>query len=191
MTAQLATPQDVLAFWYEGDATAWRRDPWFTKRPEYDQSIRDRFGPTVAAAQSGALDAWAGTDEGTLALLLVLDQFARNIHRGSPLAFAGDERARRIVRRALADGIEARVTAVQRAFLYLVIEHSEAMVDQDVSVRLFESLPETEWKPRMVDFAWRHLVVIRDFGRYPHRNAALGRESTPAELAWLEAGGGF
>ena len=75
--------------------------------------------------------------------------------------------------------------------LYLVIEHSEAMVDQDVSVRLFDSLPEMEWKPRMVDFAWRHLVVIRDFGRYPHRNAALGRVSTAAEQVWLEAGGGF
>ena len=191
MTPPLASPADVLAFWYEGDATAWRRDPWFTKRPEFDAAIRDRFGPTVAAAQAGALDGWAADDQGTLALLLVLDQFARNIHRGSHMAFAGDERARRIVRRVLAEGIEARVTAVQRAFLYLVIEHSEAMVDQDVSVRLFESLPETEWKPRMVDFAWRHLVVIRDFGRYPHRNAALGRESTPAELAWLEAGGGF
>lgn len=191
MTTPLANPLDVLDCWYEGDPTVWRRDPWFTKRPDFDDAIRDRFGPTVAAAQAGALDHWTADDQGTLALLLVLDQFARNIHRGSPLAFAGDERARRIVRHALADGIEARVTAVQRAFLYLVIEHSEAMVDQDVSVRLFESLPETEWKPRMVDFAWRHLVVIRDFGRYPHRNAALGRESTEAEQVWLDAGGGF
>lgn len=191
MTTTLANTLDVLDFWYQGDATAWRRDPWFTKNPAFDDAIRDRFGPTVAAAQAGALDHWTADDQGTLALLLVLDQFARNIHRGSHLSFAGDERARRIVRRALADGIEARVTAVQRAFLYLVIEHSEAMVDQDVSVRLFESLPETEWKPRMVDFAWRHLVVIRDFGRYPHRNAALGRQNTPAEQVWLEAGGGF
>jgi uncharacterized protein (DUF924 family) len=191
MTTTLANTLDVLDFWYQGDATAWRRDPWFTKNPAFDDAIRDRFGPTVAAGQAGALDHWTADDQGTLALLLVLDQFARNIHRGSHLSFAGDERARRIVRRALADGIEARVTAVQRAFLYLVIEHSEAMVDQDVSVRLFESLPETEWKPRMVDFAWRHLVVIRDFGRYPHRNAALGRQNTPAEQVWLEAGGGF
>jgi len=191
MTTTLATQRDVLDFWYQDDPNAWRRDPWFTKNPEFDQSIRDRFAPTIAAAQAGTLDDWTQTDQGTLALLLLLDQFARNIHRGSPLAFAGDERARRIVRRALADGIEARLGPVQRAFLYLVIEHSEAMVDQDVSVRLFESLPDTEWKPRMVDFAWRHLVVIRDFGRYPHRNAALGRVSTQAEQAWLDAGGGF
>jgi uncharacterized protein (DUF924 family) len=191
MTTKLATQAEVLDFWYQGDPAEWRRDPWFTKNPEFDAAIQTRFGPTIAAAQSGALDHWTETDEGTLALLLVLDQMARNAHRGSHLAFAGDEYARRICRRALAAGIEARVAPAQRAFLYLVIEHSEAMVDQDVSVRLFQTLPELPWKERMVDFAWRHLVVIRDFGRYPHRNAALGRVSTPEEQAWLDAGGGF
>jgi uncharacterized protein (DUF924 family) len=191
MTLPLATPREILAFWYGDDPTEWRRDPWFTKNPEFDAAIRTRFGATIAAAQDGALDHWTATDEGTLALLIVLDQMARNAHRGHALSFAGDERARAICRRALAGGIEARITPIQRAFLYLVIEHSEAMVDQDVSVRLFQSLPETHWKERMVDFAWRHLVVIRDFGRYPHRNAALGRVSTPEEQAWLDAGGGF
>jgi uncharacterized protein (DUF924 family) len=187
----IPTPQEVLDFWYQGDATVWRRDPWFTKNPDFDAEVRQHFADALAQAQAGGLDHWAATDDGTLALLLLLDQFSRNMHRGSPLAFAGDERARRIVRAALADGIEARVTPIQRAFLYLVIEHSEALVDQDVSVRLFQSLPELEFKARMVEFAWKHYDVIRDFGRYPHRNAALGRVSTPAEIAWLEAGGGF
>ena len=185
------TPGEVLAFWYQGDATVWRSDPWFVRNPGFDAEVTARFGDTLALAQAGGLDHWADSDAGAMALLLVLDQFSRNMHRGSPLAFAGDARARRILRAALAGGIEARVTAVQRAFLYLVLEHSEALVDQDVSVQLFQSLPEVEWKASVVDYARRHYDVIRDFGRFPHRNAALGRASTPAEIAWLAAGGGF
>lgn len=185
------TAQDVLAFWFQGAPDTWRSDPWFRKNDAFDAAIRTRFATAVQAAQDGVLDGWATTPEGALALLLLLDQFGRNIHRGSHLAFAGDAHARRIARAAIAAGAEAALTPVQRAFLYLPFEHSEEMADQDLSVRLFESLPPAEWRDSVVDYAHRHRDVIREFGRFPHRNAALGRDSTPAERAWLEAGGGF
>ena len=183
--------EDVLGFWFQGEPDTWRTDPWFRKSDAFDDAIRTRFGTAVQAAQDGVLDGWAATPEGTLALLLLLDQFGRNIHRGSRLAFAGDAHARRIARAAIAVGIEAKLTPVQRVFLYLPFEHSEEMADQDLSVRLFEALPPAEWRDSVVDYAHRHRDVIREFGRFPHRNAALGRDSTVAEQAWLDAGGGF
>jgi len=185
------TPAAILEFWFQDDATLWRTDPWFRKNDAFDAEIRTRFASAVQAAQDGALDAWTATPDGTLALLLVLDQFARNIHRASSLAFASDAHARRIAQTALAGGIEAALTPAQRVFVYLPFEHSEAMADQDLSVRLFESLPQSEWRDNVVDYARKHRDVIRQFARFPHRNAALGRTSTPEEQAWLAAGGGF
>ena len=183
--------QNVLDFWFQGEPNTWRIDPWFKKSDEFDATIRTRFGTAVQAAQDGVLDGWAATPEGTLALLLLLDQFGRNIHRGSYLAFAGDAHARRIARAAIDTGAETKLTPVQRVFLYLPFEHSEALEDQDLSIRLFESLPPADWRASVVDYAHRHRDVIREFGRFPHRNAALGRDSTQAEQAWLDAGGGF
>ena len=185
------TAADVLDFWFHGDPAIWRFDPWFKKNDAYDLVIRTRFGTAVQAAQDGVLDGWTATPEGTLALLLVLDQFARNIHRGSHLAFAGDAHARGIARTALDGGIEASLTAVQRVFVYLPFEHSEDPADQDKSIRLFETLPPSDWRDNSVLYAHKHRDVIREFARFPHRNAAIGRTSTPAELAWLAAGGGF
>jgi len=189
------TAADVLDFWFQGDPATWRTDPWFRRNDAFDVEIRDRFTTVVQAAQDGILDPWTatpeGTPEGTLALVLVLDQFARNIHRGSHLAFAGDAHARRLARAAIEQGAETHLTPAQRVFLYLPFEHSEDVSDQDLSVRLFESLPPTEWRDSVVDYAHRHLDVIRQFDRFPHRNAALGRDSTPEEQAWLDAGGGF
>lgn len=185
------TAADVLEFWFQGDPSAWRPEPWFTKSDTYDGAIRARFATAAQAAQDGVLDGWIAAPDGTIALLLLLDQFARNIHRGSHLAFAGDAHARRIARAAIADGIEDRLTPVQRVFLYLPFEHAESLDDQNDSVRFFESLPPAEWRGNVVDFAHRHRDVIREFGRFPHRNAVLGRTSTPAEEAWLKAGGGF
>ncbi len=185
------TAADVLDFWFQGDPAIWRTDPWFKKNDEFDATIRTRFAAAVQAAQDGVLDAWTATPEGALALLLLLDQFARNIHRGSHLAFAGDAHARRLARAAIEQGAEAHLTPVQRVFLYLPFEHSEDLADQDLSVQLFESLPPAEWRDNVIDYARRHLDVIREFGRFPHRNAALGRETTPEEQAWLDAGGGF
>jgi uncharacterized protein (DUF924 family) len=185
------TAAAVLDFWFQGDPSVWRTDPWFRKSDEFDDAIRTRFALAVQAAQDGVLDTWTETPDGTLALLLLLDQFARNIHRGSHLAFAGDAHARTLARAAIANGIEDRLTPVQRVFLYLPFEHSEDLADQDDSIRLFESLPPADWRDTVVDYAHRHRAVIREFARYPHRNAALGRTSTPAEQVWLDAGGGF
>ncbi len=185
------TAADVLEFWFQGDPTIWRTDPWFKKSDAFDAAIRARFALAVQAAQDGVLDPWTETPEGTLALLILLDQFARNIHRGSHLAFAGDAHARTLARAAIANGIEDRLTPVQRVFLYLPFEHSENLADQDDSIRFFESLPEADWRDSVVDYAHRHRDVIREFARFPHRNAALGRPTTQTEQAWLDAGGGF
>ena len=185
------TAADILTFWFQGDPAIWRTDPWFKKNDAFDETIRTRFATAVHAAQDGVLDTWTATPGGTLALLILLDQFARNIHRGSHLAFAGDAHARRIARAAITDGLEDRLTPVQRVFLYLPFEHSEAPEDQEDSIRLFESLPPSTWRDNVVLYAHKHRDVIREFARYPHRNAALGRENTPAETAWLAAGGGF
>jgi len=184
------TADEVLAFWFQGERNLFRSDPWFTKVPEFDALCRERFGFTVQAALDGALDPWAATPTGTLALVIVLDQLPRNIHRGTHLAFAGDAHARRFARNAIAGGIDAQLTPVERIFLYLPFTHSENLADQDLSVRLFAALESPSSKA--LDSAERHRDVIRRFGRYPHRNAALGRISTPAEAAYLaEAGSGF
>ena len=186
------TARDVLDFWFQGDPTAWRTDPWFKKNDEFDAAIRSRFTLALQAAQDGVLDRWTDTHEGMLALILVLDQFARNIHRGSYLAFAGDAHARRIARAALEAGADKTLTPVQRVFVYLPFEHSEAIADQRLSVRLFAGLAGPPWAASVLDYAKRHRDVIRRFGRFPHRNAALGRISTPEEEAYLaEPGSGF
>lgn len=185
------TADDVLAFWFKDDATLFRAE-WFRKDDAFDAAIRERFALAVEAAQDGALDAWAATAQGALALVLVLDQFARNIHRGSHLAFAGDAHARHVARAALAAGAEAKLTKVQRCFLYLPFEHSEDMADQNLSVRLFGTIADDPQMPTVLEYAERHRDVIRRFGRFPHRNAALGRTSTEAEAAYLaEPGSGF
>jgi uncharacterized protein (DUF924 family) len=129
-----------------------------------------------------------GRHPGRLALVLVLDQLPRNIHRGSYLAFAGDAHARRVARNAIAGGVDARLTPVERMFLYLPFAHSENLADQDLSVRLFAALPDA----KALKSAERHREVIRRFGRFPHRNVALSRISTAAEAAYLaEPGSGF
>lgn len=190
----MTTPLDVLDFWFaEGPDTF--REAWFKRDDAFDATIRERFGELAAAARSGALAAWRDSSAGVLALAILLDQFPRNLHRGSAEAFAADPLMRDIARDAvLARRIDLGLTPTQRIFLYLPFEHSEAMADQDLSVALFEGLRDD---PRMgtpggtIDYAWRHRAVIVRFGRFPHRNAALGRDSTPAEQAWLKAGGGF
>ncbi len=186
--------EKVLSFWFaEGPDTF--RLAWFERNDAFDETCRTAFGDLVVPAREGALDGWAETPEGALALLLLLDQFPRNLFRGKPEAFASDAHARVIARKAvLARGFDLKLTTTQRVFLYLPFEHGEAMKDQNLSVALFEGLrdiPDHAKPGGTIDYAWRHWHVIRDFGRFPHRNAALGRESTAAELAWLAAGGGF
>jgi uncharacterized protein (DUF924 family) len=187
-------PQDILDFWFAGDREGFQ-PRWFQRDEAFDAAIRDRFGAWLPAARQGACDAWAATPEGALALCILLDQFPRNLHRGSAEAFAGDTHARAIARAAvLRDRHDLALSATERSFLYLPFEHSEAMADQDLSVALFEGLrdhPLHRAPDGTIDYAWRHRAVIARHGRFPHRNAALGRENTLEEAAWLAAGGGF
>ncbi|MGX9965939.1 DUF924 family protein [Roseomonas sp. F4] len=190
----MTQPDDILAFWFSEGPDTFRK-AWFLKDDAFDASIRANFGDLLVPAREGALDAWAETPQGALALLLVLDQFPRNLRRGHPEAFASDEHARAIARRAVLDRrFDLAVTPTQRSFFYLPFEHGEAMADQDLAVALFEGLrdiPAMAKPDGVIDYAWRHRIVIQRFGRFPHRNAVLGRDSTSAEKAWLEAGGGF
>jgi uncharacterized protein (DUF924 family) len=190
----MTTPLDVLSFWF-ADGPDTYRDCWFKRSDAFDTEIRIRFAPLVAQARTDALESWRDSSAGVLALCILLDQFCRNLHRGSAEAFTADPKMLAIARDAvLARRIDIGLTPVQRIFLYLPFEHSEAMANQDLSVALFEGLRDDA---RMaapggpIDYAWRHRAVIQRFGRFPHRNAALGRTSTPAETAWLAAGGGF
>lgn len=186
------TPDEVLAFWFEGDASLFR-EKWFKADPAFDATCRHTFGAALDAARAGAFDSWTATPRGTLALLVLLDQFSRNIHRGTPLAFAADPKARRIAAAAVERGDDRALGPFERGFLYLPFEHSEDLADQDRSVELFESLRGTyESADRAIEYAERHRDVILRFGRFPHRNAILGRESTPDEVAYLaEPDAGF
>lgn len=186
---------DILGFWFEGDMAAFRR-AWFLRDDAFDAAIRARFAGVAEEAREGRHDGWAATAEGALALLLALDQFPRNLHRGTPLAFASDARALGVARVAvLRRRLDLALPPTARIFLYLPFEHAEAMAEQDVSVALFEGL--RDHAPHAapggaVEYAWRHREVIQRFGRFPHRNAVLGRESGADELAYLaRPGSGF
>jgi uncharacterized protein (DUF924 family) len=183
------TQDDVLEFWFDGDPAA-RREVWFRQSDAFDAACA-RFRPALQASREGQLDHWAETPSGALALILLLDQFPRNLNRGSPLAFTADAKAREIARRAIARSFDAALTPVQRAFMYLPFEHSEHMADQEESVRLYTAL-HAELGGEALDYAQRHRDVIRRFGRFPHRNAALGRTSTREEKEYLsQPGAGF
>ena len=191
----MVTPEQVLDFWF-GDGRSARFSLWFEKNDETDRTLRERFGDAVERAARGELDAWeAQGPRGRLALVVLLDQFTRNIHRGSPRMFENDERARAIARRALAAGDDAGFGPFEAAFLYLPLEHSESLPDQEESVRRFEALharaPEAhrEVTASFLDYARRHEEPIRRFGRFPHRNALLGRETTPEEAEFLKQPG--
>jgi len=194
------TPTAVLEFWFGADRAAALRDParnrlWWRKNPATDADIRARFGAWVAAALAGRLHHWADEPGGLLALVLLADQFTRNIHRDTPAAFAGDAPALAWCRQGLAAGLGARLTAGERAFLYMPLEHSEILADQDECVARFEELAagaapaDRGALARMLDYARRHREVIARFGRFPHRNAILGRASTAEELAFLQTPG--
>jgi uncharacterized protein (DUF924 family) len=185
-------PQRVLDFWFgtPGSAEAGTaRDVWFKKTSTFDQECRDRFEALHRAAAAGALDDWTGTPHNALALVILLDQFSRNIYRDTAQAFACDAKALEVAREAIARGFDRELTPLERMFLYLPFEHSEDLADQDRSVELFSSLqrfPETQTTP---EYAQAHRAVIQRFGRFPHRNAILSRPSTPEEERYLAEGG--
>lgn len=187
MADQVADYQSVLDFWFgPSPSLATRRDLWFGKDPAVDAGIRARFQATHAAALSGVLADWAQGPDGALALTVVLDQFPRNMYRDSAAAFAADGAARQVARNVLERGYDQGMEPVRRLFLYLPFEHSESLDDQRLSVRLFASLADGAPGMDVVyDYALRHYCVIQRFGRFPHRNAILGRVSSPAEEAFL------
>jgi uncharacterized protein (DUF924 family) len=189
----------VLDFWFgePGSPEFGGASPrWFNGGDAFDAHIAARFGATLEAARRGECDAWQATPLGALALVIVLDQFSRNIHRGRAQAFAADARALDVARQLVASGAHFDLpTPEHRVFAYLPFEHAESLDAQRESVRLFEAhARETgqTGKGSYVDYAHRHAAVIERFGRFPHRNAALGRNSTDEELAFLcEPGSAF
>ncbi len=190
-----AAIQSVLDFWFapEGDPEhgTFRR-AWFEKQPAFDAACRSKFLALLSDARQRKLDRWMETGEGALALVVLLDQLSRNIHRGTPDAFAADPQALAVARRMVARGFDRVLEPVTRVFVYLPFEHAEDPALQDEAVRLMESLPEAPWRDEVVRFAHAHRDVIARFGRFPHRNAILGRADTPQEAEYLaQPGAGF
>jgi uncharacterized protein (DUF924 family) len=174
---KVATAAEVVAFWREAGP-----DAWFKKDDAFDAKIRERFLPTYEAASDGDLNAWEATAEGALALLLLLDQFPRNMFRGTARMFETDPMARAVAAGALMRGFDAQAPANLRSFFYLPFEHSETMKDQERSVTLCKATGDAD----LLKWAEIHADIIRRFGRFPHRNAVLGRATTAQEQAFLD-----
>ncbi len=191
---------ELLAWWFgsgqsAAEVAASRSTLWFGYRQEQDDEARERFGELCRRALAGELGEWADQAEGWLALLLLLDQLPRMIHRGTPTAFAGDAQAQTLVSDGLARGLHLQLPAIRQIFVYMVLEHTEQLVAQDLAVEHFAALHaacgqnERQVFAGYLDYAERHRDVIRRFARFPHRNAILGRVSTAEELAFLQQPG--
>lgn len=197
------TPESILAFWFgderdDARCAECQAPLWWQKNPETDRHVAERFGDAVRRAMDGELDAWAQSARGRLALIVLLDQLPRMLHRDSARAFDCDERALHCCLDGLADGLDRELRPVERLFFYLPLEHSEDLEHQqrclDLCLALCREVPPTHRATfeQFLRFAERHRDVVARFGRFPHRNAALGRASTPEELAYLgEPGAGF
>ncbi len=193
----MATPDDVLEFWFGEpigtEEELWRKVKfWFKGGPAVDEVIRERFGTDVDLALEGKLEDWAGTPRGVLALVLLLDQFTRGIYRDSPRAFAGDERAQALAQRAFDGGMERDLAIFEKQFLAMPFLHAEdpalqARALEQAQRRLAEA-PESQKRffSDGIEQTRKYQEVIRRFGRFPHRNAVLGRESTPEEAEFLK-----
>jgi uncharacterized protein (DUF924 family) len=177
---QMGGISDVLAFWRSaGD------ERWYKRDDAFDASVRERFLALWHKAVAGELSSWETTDDGALALVILLDQFPRNMFRGDPRAFSSDAQALEVAHRALARGADKRIEAPLLQFLYLPFMHSEDLADQSRCVDLFRTTADTE----NLRYAEEHADIIRRFGRFPHRNRVLGRATTPEEQAFLDGGG--
>lgn len=195
-------PAEVLGFWFgpalddlESVTAASKR--WYAADDDLDAEIRNRFGSVIDTAARGACADWEATPDGALALVVLLDQFPRNAYRATPAAFACDPLALAVAKCAVKRGFDRELPCAGRAFLYHPFEHSEDASDQERSVVLFATLaadappPWRAFAEAFVPYARSHREVVERFGRFPHRNAILGRASTPEERAYLDAGGGF
>lgn len=191
-----AVRDELLSLWFgenddDAEVARTQAELWWGKSAATDEMLGARFGAAASAAAAGALDHWTGSPRGRLALILLLDQLPRVIHRGAPAAFAQDEKARRIAAKGLESGADTLLRPIERVFFYLPFEHSEAPADQRRSVELYSRLRDEvpdAWTPVFdgyLDYAVRHREIIDRFGRFPHRNRILGRESTPDEIEFL------
>jgi uncharacterized protein (DUF924 family) len=193
MTGAAQLTRAVLDFWFlppDHPGHGAFRPEWFRKDAAFDAAIREQFGADVEAALNSTLD--AGTDQALLARILLLDQFTRNIFRDTPRAFAGDAQALRLAETLVAAGRDKNLSPFQRWFVYLPFEHSESLLDQERAVALFAGLRremQHEAFDSACDYALRHRAVVERFGRFPHRNAILGRASTPEEIEFLKQPG--
>jgi uncharacterized protein (DUF924 family) len=182
------TPSAVLEFWF-GPTPHAVRDLWFRKDAAVDAEIRSRFGDAIEAALGGAFRDWTATPHGTLARILLLDQFTRNAFRDTPRAFAGDAAALSMATSAVDAGDDRALDRYERWFLYMPFEHAEDTIAMERSLALFTALAADTGERSPLEWAEKHAVVVRRFGRYPHRNAILGRASTPEEIAFLKEPG--
>jgi uncharacterized protein (DUF924 family) len=173
-------PGDIVAFW-----TTAGEERWFTRDAAFDGELAVRFGQVLKEARDGGFDSWAELPERALALVIMLDQFSRNIHRGTPLMFAADAKALSLARQSVARGYHQAMPASMARWLIMPFEHAEDLDAQWRGVGLFQTMGLNE----MVPWAELHRDIIARFGRFPHRNSILGRRSTPAELAFLAQGG--
>lgn len=186
--------QTILDFWFGPPGTpdhGKERAQWFRKDPAFDEAIRTRFGAAIESALAGGFAEWTDA-RGTLARILLLDQFTRNVYRDTPRAFAGDALALKLARDAVAHGQDQSMMPVERWFLYMPFQHAEDSVAQETSVELFTRLRDEAGLEGPLPWAQRHAEIVRRFGRFPHRNAIVGRASTPEEIAFLaKPGSGF
>jgi uncharacterized protein (DUF924 family) len=187
------TTGEVLDFWFgprDAPEFGTSRDWWFKKSDATDNAIRDRFGADIDAALRGERDDWSSSPRGALALILLLDQFTRNVFRDSPRAFAGDAQALQLAKSLVDSGANLNLLPIERWFATMPLEHSEQLIDQYEALYLFEALASLGL-PDALKWAQQHFDVIGRFGRFPHRNAILGRDSTPEEREYLRQHGGF
>jgi uncharacterized protein (DUF924 family) len=172
--------EDVLAFWLAAGP-----ERWFEPNEQFDAEIQQRFAAAYEDAAAGLLSAWEDWPEGALALLLLLDQFPRNMFRNSARSYAADPLARAVAHRAIARGLDQQVATPLRTFFYLPFEHSEELADQERAIALMGATGDAD----LLKWAELHADIIRRFGRFPHRNSVLGRTTTPEEQAFLDGGG--
>ena len=185
----MSQAKPILEFWFgHPDELSYGkpRKTWFNKTPEFDEELRTRFGTDYQKAAAGHLDDWIDLPETCLALILLLDQFPRSVFRGTPEAFATDWEALSAAQQAIALLYDRQFLPVQRWFIYLPFEHSENLDHQHQSVKLFQQLSHDPDSTSAIKYAYRHLEIIERFGRFPHRNAILGRTSTPEEIEFLQ-----
>lgn len=180
MAQIMPSPYDVLEFWWQAGPAK-----WFAQSDAFDEDIRGRFLALIELAREGGLEDWRTSPHGCLALILLLDQFPRNVYRNDPAAFSGDERALALARFAVEQGYDRAFPKDAKVFFYLPFEHAEDMAAQQLSVDLCRRLGDQNF----YHYALIHMDVIRRFGRFPHRNSVLGRQSTSEELAYLADGG--